>query len=96
MSCFVLTRSFDGGKTTADYLGKNGYDFVESGAVAMWFKSEHEAEIYLDTSSHWFKANNPSLFVKSYDPVETLVNPTKTDRATMIQDALRGMLRERN
>ncbi len=93
MSCFVITRSVDGGKTILDYLDPSGYSWVESGAVAKWFHSEEEAQIYLDTSSIFFNLNK-NLFIKPYDPIETLVNPTDTDRNAMVQNVLRGMLEE--
>ncbi len=91
-NCFVITRSADGGKTILDYLSKdNDYTWVESGAIARWFHSEEEAQIHLDTGYSSLKLNK-NLFIRPYDPIDTLVNPTETDRNVMVQNVLKGML----
>ena len=90
MNCFVIARSIDGGKTAMDYLGTSWYWWVGSGAVARWFHTAQEAQVHIDERQHIC----PNAFVFPYNPIETLVNPTETDRTAMVQDALRGMLAE--
>ncbi len=88
LDLFVITRSVDGGKTALDYLSKDSYGWVESGALAKWFRSEEEAQQFVEEHSHQFE----TVFIKPYDPIDTLVNPTETDRNAVIQDVLVGML----
>ena len=88
MDIFVIGRSIDEGKTLHAYLGKNGCTWEESGAVAMWFDTAKEAAEYVE-EHQWVCEHT---YIKPYNPIETLVNPTSTDRTAMVQDVLKGML----
>ena len=88
MNTFVIGRSVDGGKTAMDYLSQEEHSWVESGAVAKWFHTAKEAVEYAEEHEHICK----NAFIFPYDPVETLVNPSETDRASMLQNALKAFL----
>ena len=88
MGCFVITRCLDNGETVLDYLSKNGYSWVESGAVAKWFHSEKEAYQFVEKRPGVCE----NVFVRSYDPVDTLLHPTEADRQALLQEAMRKAL----
>jgi hypothetical protein len=92
MTVYVIGRSIDEGETIHAYLGETGYNWVESGAVAKWFDTAEEAAEYVE-QHQWVCEHT---YIKPYEPVETLVNPSEADRTAMVQDALKGMLAKRS
>ena len=90
MPTFVIYRSFDGGKSASEYLMEDGREWSESPAVAKWFHTEVEAEKHNDEG--YFR--HP-VYIKEYDPTDTLLNPTETDRGAMVRQQLQSLLRRR-